>query len=72
MAVERSPKLVIALREVQPMKESTLHEDDGETIPRVFRYEALARDWELVLLSQGLAPKLIEYVLWYRRDGAAP
>ena len=34
--------------------------DDRETILRVFRNEALARDWELVLLSQGLAPKLID------------
>jgi rhomboid protease GluP len=31
---------------------------DGETILRIVRDEALARDWELVLLSQGLSPHM--------------
>ena len=34
--------------------------DDRETVLPVFRNEALARDWERVLLSQGLAPNLID------------
>jgi rhomboid protease GluP len=32
--------------------------DDSETILRVARDEALARDWELVLLAQGLSPRI--------------
>jgi len=32
--------------------------DDSETIVRVTRDEALARDWELVLLAQGLSPRI--------------
>jgi rhomboid protease GluP len=32
--------------------------DDSETIVRIARDEALARDWELVLLSEGLSPRL--------------
>jgi hypothetical protein len=32
--------------------------DDSETIVRVARDEALARDWELVLLAQGLSPRI--------------
>ncbi len=32
--------------------------DDSETILRIFRNEASARDWELVLLAQGLSPRM--------------
>jgi membrane associated rhomboid family serine protease len=32
--------------------------DESERVVRIARSEALARDWELVLLSQGLSPRL--------------